>query len=85
MIERSDSFTDTFVAPGTAVRYDGTGTPEYGVVVHCWRDDEIGMHDCYVAFFGSVFPTNKPEAKPYVLRYAATSLARLELAGRNAR
>lgn len=79
MIERIDSFTDTFVAPGTAVRYDGAGTPEYGIAVHCWLDEEVGMHDCYIAFFGAEFPTNKPQAKPYVLRYGARSLARLEL------
>jgi hypothetical protein len=43
-----------YLPPGTAVRYDGLeeGGPEYGTVVHCWFDDEIGAHDCYVAFFG---------------------------------
>jgi hypothetical protein len=85
MIERNDSFTDTFIVPGSAVRYDGTGTAEFGIVVHCWLDHEIAMHDCYVAFFGAEFPTNKPEAKPYLLRYAATSLARLDLPARNDR
>ena len=58
------------------MRYDGLdeGGPEYGVVVQCWDDDEIGGYDCYVAFFGSKLPSGKPEEKPYVLRYAATSL-----------
>jgi hypothetical protein len=67
---------DRYISPGTRVRYDGLdeGDPEYGVVVHCWDDDEIGGHDCYVAFFGSALPEGRPEQKPYVLRYAATSL-----------
>jgi hypothetical protein len=50
------------------------GRLEYGIVVHCWHDDEIGMHDCYVAFFGSALPSGKPVMKPYILRYAAVSL-----------
>jgi hypothetical protein len=33
------------------------------------------MFDCYVAFFGAEFPDGMPSEKPYVLRYAATSLA----------
>jgi hypothetical protein len=78
-MELDDSFTDTFIPAGTPVRYDGLidGGPEFGVVVHCWFDDEIQAFDCYVAFFGSGFPETKPTEKPYVLRYAATSLARL--------
>ncbi len=45
------------ITPGTRVRLDGLvndddePTPEFGVVVHCWLDDEIHMFDCYVAFF----------------------------------
>jgi hypothetical protein len=72
---------DEFIAPGTRVRLDAfvndddTTTSEFGVVVHCWLDEEIGMFDCYVAFFGGSFPEGKPEEKPYVLRYGATSLA----------
>jgi hypothetical protein len=67
---------DRYIPPGTPVRFDGLveGGPEYGVVVHCWHDDGIEMYDCYVAFFGSAFPSGKPEQKPYVLRYAAVSL-----------
>ena len=63
---------DGFIPPDTRIRYDGLdkGGPEYGVVVHCWNDDEIDGHDCYVAFFGSTIPSGKP----YILRYAATSL-----------
>jgi hypothetical protein len=77
---RSDSFRDGFIAPGTAVRYDGLGEagPEFGIVVHCWQDTEINAHDCYVAFLGADVPTGKPREKPYVLRYAARSLARLD-------
>jgi hypothetical protein len=67
-----------YISPGTRGRHDGLseadGGPEYGVVIHCWEDDEIGAFDCYVAFFGRAFPSAKPEEKPYVLRYAANSL-----------
>ena len=73
---------DRYISPGTRVRYAGfseaDGGPEYGVVVHCWEDDEIGGHDCYVAFFGTAFPSGTPQEKPYVLRYAAISLDVLE-------
>lgn len=71
---------DRLIPPGTRVRLDSLvtdddePTPEFGVVVHCWLDDEIGMFDCYVAFFGPEFPDGEPSEKPYVLRYAATSL-----------
>lgn len=67
---------DDYLEPGTKVRYDGLmeGGPEYGVVVHCWRDEDIDMWDCYVAFFGRAFPAGQPNEKPYILRYAATSL-----------
>lgn len=61
--------------PGTRVRYDGLADgPEFGVVVHCWFAPEIDGYDCYVAFFGAAFPEAKPDAKPYVLRYAVASL-----------
>lgn len=71
---------DRLIPPGTRVRLDSLvndddkPTSEYGVVVHCWLDGEIGMFDCYVAFFGSEFPDGAPSEKPYVLRYAVTSL-----------
>jgi hypothetical protein len=71
---------DRHIPPGMRVRLDslvnddGEPTAEFGVVVHCWLDDEIGGFDCYVAFFGSEFPDGKPSGKPYILRYAATSL-----------
>lgn len=71
---------DRLIAPGTPVRLDSLvndddePTPEFGIVVHCWLDDELGGFDCYVAFFGPEFPDGKPPEKPYVLRYAATSL-----------
>ena len=68
-----------YLAAGTPVRYDGLEDgPEYGVVVHCWIDDETEAYDCYVAFFGDEPPFGKPTAKPYVLRYASTSLKVLE-------
>jgi hypothetical protein len=54
-----------FLPPGTAVRLDGLqeGGPEYGVLVHCWFEDEMGAYDCYVAFFGNELPTGKPAEK----------------------
>ena len=70
------SASSPYLWPGTKVRYDGlqNGGPEYGVVVHCWFNDEIGIHDCYVAFFGNEQPVGRPSEKPYILRYASTSL-----------
>ena len=78
-MQRDDSFTDAHIPAGTAVRYDGLveGGPEFGVVVHCWLDAEINAYDCYVAFVGSCVPRGKPDVKPYILQYAAVSLARL--------
>ena len=72
---------DRYIAPGTKIRRDAfvvdddQPTPEFGVVVHCWLDDEIGVYDCYVAFFGDKFPVGEPREKPYILRYAAVGLA----------
>lgn len=71
---------DRYLEPGTRFRLDSAvfdddqTTPEFGVVVHCWLDAEIGMFDCYVAFFGSELPVGEPAGSPYVLRYGATSL-----------
>jgi hypothetical protein len=71
---------DRFISPGTKVRLDSivndndAPTFEFGIVVHCWEDEGIGAFDCYVAFFGDALPSGKPSEKPYVLRYAATSL-----------
>lgn len=71
-----------YLPPGTEVRYDGLheGGPEYGTVIHCWLDDEIGAHDCYVAFFGDKQPMGKPIEKPYILRYASTLLTVIDAA-----
>lgn len=74
---------DRYLAPGTRIRLDAFvddddhTTSEFGVVVHCWLDEEIGMYDCYIAFFGKCFPSGKPEERPYVLRYASVGLAEL--------
>jgi hypothetical protein len=56
--------------PGTAVRYDGLEEGRPDMVVHCWIDDEIGAHDCYVALFGDRQPIGKPIEKPssYIMR-----------------
>ncbi len=74
---------DRYLAPGTRVCREngaadsGEDAREYGIVVHCWKDDELGLYDCYVAFFGSTFPDAKPSDKPYILRYAACTLKTL--------
>jgi len=67
---------DMYLQPGTRVRLDGQdwGGPEYGVVVHCWQEEEIQAWDCYVAFFGNNLPEGAPTERPYILRYASTSL-----------
>jgi len=66
--------TDKKLNPGQKVIYDGTGEKEYGIVVHSWFNEEIRAYDCYVAFFGSTFPENVPNEKPYILKYASVSL-----------
>ncbi|MEL7130987.1 MAG: hypothetical protein AAGK77_01100 [Pseudomonadota bacterium] len=65
-----------YLKAGTKVRLDGLedGGPEYGVIVHCWFNDEIQTHDCYIAFFGNEQPTGAPSEKPYILRYASSVL-----------
>jgi hypothetical protein len=74
---------DRYLSPGTRVRLDALvndndfETSEYGIVVHCWQDEELGFHSCYVAFFGNAMPEGKPSQKPYILRYAAISLKSL--------
>lgn len=72
---------DGYLAPGTPVvlGVHGRSTSEYGVVVHCWFDSEFGFHDCYVAFFGEHLPNGRPSEKPYILRYASTSLIATDL------
>jgi hypothetical protein len=76
---------DRYLCPGTKVRRDALWNgqqevSEYGVVIHCWRSEELGgMHDCIVAFFGEhPPPAGQPEEQPYVLRYAAVSLQVLD-------
>lgn len=69
-----------YYPPGTAVRHSGLedGSVQYGIVVHCWLDEEIANCDCYVAFFGDQLPSGKPAEKPYILRYASVSLERVD-------
>ncbi len=70
---------DRYLSPGTKVRLESEeGKPEEGVVVHCWGNDEIDAYDCYVAFFGKTLPIREPTEKPYILRYAASSLKVIE-------
>lgn len=67
---------------GDRVVYRGTDTAEYGIVVQTYRDQ--GDLDCYVAFWGNEVPTmdeaQAPETRPYILRYYAASLDRVEAA-----
>jgi hypothetical protein len=71
---------DRFLTPGTKVRLDSLVNDndevvsEFGIVVACWDEKKICGYDCYVAFFGAGLPDGKPAEKPYVLRFAATSL-----------
>jgi hypothetical protein len=65
-----------YIKPGTKVKLPITG--EYGIVAHCWYSDHIYDFDCYVAFFGTSFPDQETECRPYILRYAAVSLEILE-------
>lgn len=70
---------DRYLSPGTKVKLDSLeGESEEGVVVHCWADDAIDAYDCFVAFYGLRSPKSAPEKKPYVLRYAASSLKVIE-------
>jgi hypothetical protein len=75
---------DRYLATGTKVWHDavvsgGSKTEsEVGIVVHCWMNEEMGGYDCYVAFFGSALPVGVPAEKPYILRYASSSLRALE-------
>ena len=82
MIHSDDKGAGPFLPTGTKVRYDGLvgGGPEVGIVLHCWYDEELEVHDCYVAFFGKNFPVGQPTDRPYVLRYASLSLVVLEKA-----
>jgi hypothetical protein len=59
-VNDDQSAAGPFLPVGTRVRYDGLeeGGPEFGVIVHCWMNEEIGGYDCYVAFFGNEFPTS---------------------------
>ncbi len=75
----TDSRKDVSLPVGTKVRFDssnetGANPSEYGVVIHCWRDEELQIWDCLIAFFGSGFPDGLPEEKPYILRYASMQL-----------
>ena len=60
---------------GDRVRLVSTG--EVGIVVWTWDDETLGA-DTYVAFFGKAFPVGAPQSKPYVLRYASSSLVRAD-------
>ena len=74
---------DRQLEPGTRVRLaikvdgDGLVSPQAGIVIHSWRDDEADCFMSYVAFFGDELPQGKPTCEPYVLQHRASSLAQL--------
>jgi len=74
---------DRFLRPGTLVRlsiqvnHSAMLEPDYGVVVHCWKERDEGAFDCLVAFLGEPFPANGPVEDPYVCKYSASSLAEI--------
>lgn len=49
---------------------------EYGRIISTQWDEKMGWWDCWIAFFGMHWPTDKEllVTKPYVLRYLETSL-----------
>lgn len=66
--------------PGQKVRLPSTG--EVGIVVWTWQNEHDDI-DVYVAFFGNEFPASKYTSddspkKPYILRYYASSLERID-------
>jgi len=72
-----------YLAPGTKVRLDNGGEipfSEYGVIVHCWRDEQTSLFDCHIAFYGEEMPLGEPDEKPYILRYYASTLATVGIA-----
>jgi hypothetical protein len=71
---------DRYLPAGTRVRLalGSDRGPEYGIIVHCWMNEEVRSYDCYVAFFGANFPDGKPSEPPYLLRYLSTSLVVIE-------
>lgn len=79
MTDRGERY-GPYLPSGTRVRLDAAeeGISEYGVVVHCWLNDDVHAYDCYIAFFGNQMPTGKPNKIPYVLRYLSTSLTVLD-------
>jgi hypothetical protein len=66
---------DDAIAIGDRVRLVSTG--EVGIVVWSWTSDVVGP-ECYVAFFGAEFPSCEPTDRPYLLRYAASSLQKFD-------
>ena len=50
-------------------------TGEAGCVVWSWLNEEFDVVEYYVAFFGTKLPEGKPSEKPYVLRFAETSIS----------
>lgn len=74
VVSQMDSPIGQRIVPGTYVKRNDPTNEEVGIVVSCWFEEEIQAKDCYIAFFGENFPVGKPPTKPYIFRYAATSL-----------
>jgi len=74
---------DRYIAPGTRVCIpwkdeDGKPATEFGIMVHCWFDPQLGVHDCYFASFGDALPTGDPGERPAIMRYTAGSFNVIE-------
>ena len=75
---------DRFLRPGTLVRLaikvndSDMLEPDYGVVIHCWKNGSRDEFDCLVAFLGGTFPVEGPIEEPYLTTFAASSLAEIE-------
>jgi len=73
---------DRFLRPGSLVslsikvgEYDML-EPDYGVVVHCWKNFERDTFHCLVAFLGDSFPVDGP-VDPYFSTFASTALSEI--------
>jgi hypothetical protein len=79
---------DRFIEPGTRVRRDalmnGEQYSEWGTVLECWWEDEIGAYDCRIAFDTNTSDEPDPNP-PLVFRYAAVGLEIVDAADKPAR
>lgn len=68
---------DRYIEPGTRVRRDvlinGEEQSEWGTVLECWWEGEIGAYDCRIAFDSNTLDEPDPDP-PLIYRYAAVGL-----------